>query len=85
MYQKEQNSFQQFEHLNTRTKQWVEIGLDMPEFVYTLYIFVPKNLNRLEIVNVAHTIYNDLPSTMSWSRKYLQTLKGINNYLEINY
>ena len=85
MYLKEQNSLKQFEHLNTRTEQWVQIGLDMPQFFYTLYFFAPKNLNRLEIVNLANTIYNNLPSDMSWSKKYLQTLNGINNYLENNY
>ena len=85
MFPKPQNSLNQFDKFNTRLKEFVVYNLDLPQFLYSLSFEAPEDVIPEIIEDLARATYDQLPQHLSWSRKYLLTLKAITDFIEANY
>lgn len=85
MHQKLNNNFDQFLNYHTRNEDWVSYELHLNLFAIPFYFEAPKVINLPEIVNHATQFFNQLPVQMNLTRKFLLTLKAVEDFVQENY
>ena len=85
MYQKINNNFDQFLNYHTRNEDWVDYELHLNLFAIPFHLKAPKVINLPEIVQQATIFFNQLPIHMNLTRKFILTLKSVENFVQENY